>query len=308
MNESKFKLKKNCEYHDDLPANFICDTCGRSICYYCQRNYTIPYQCPECMPTYWQKKQKKEKIICFTPVVAVLVITFVFLAWVFTTADYDYYDDYSDVYADDDDIIPVLHEDTYNLEGNNEIDMTLKVYVTNWGTKKSGNVFIELYVMKNGAVRAEGKSGEGYIEADKTKIFELNTTIIVGEYDLQLMIWEDEKVVQKGTKTVKISSGDIEEVTSFDFIESADEKVAYEDEAKEDFSFPLMVIIILALIAVPCVIGGAWILYRDRTKFPKAMPPRPPGGGQVKCQNCGTTFSTNMEKCPKCGKKWIIDV
>ena len=62
-NKQKPKLEQFCFYHDYIPATYICDNCGKSICYYCQKNTSLPFQCPECMPEFWAKKVKKEKII-----------------------------------------------------------------------------------------------------------------------------------------------------------------------------------------------------------------------------------------------------
>lgn len=272
----KPKLEKYCHFHEDIPASFICNTCGRSICYYCQKNTTFPYQCPECMPEYWSKKVKKERLLCLGPIVIIIALILASVIFsIFLIPDYEY-EGYTDIYLENDDIIATLHVDTYNATGNNEIDLTLKIYVTNQGTKESGEIFIELYVMKNGTSRGETKSSTSVVKKEKTAIFYINTTIIVGEYDLQLMIWEDDMVIQKGVKGIRVGSADVAEISAYEIIYEEDEgeKDKGADASGAYFTSFWMPIL---LIAIPILLLIGWLLYKERTKPPSMPAPPPPG-------------------------------
>lgn len=265
--KSKPKLEKKCCYHEDIPASYICGSCGKSICIYCQKNTMLPYQCPECMPEYWGKKVKKERIICWGTIGLLVLLILISIVWLaFYTPEYD---GYSDIYVENQDVIPIVHIETFNLTGNNEIDLTLKVYVTNSGTKTSGDVFIELFVMSNGISRADSKSGTKTIKEDETRIFIINTTIIIGEYDLQLMIWEDNMVVQKGLKGIKVTGTDIEEISAFEIIfEQDDDAESKEAEGFSPISISIIVVLVIGLIII-IVIG--WFFLQQRAKPPKTQ-------------------------------------
>jgi hypothetical protein len=273
------KLEQFCHFHENNLATYICHRCGKSICYYCQKNYGMPYMCPECMPVWWEKKVKQDRILCFGPLL-VLIIVIVSLAAYAILTEPDYEDDdykYSSIYIEDEGIIPVLN--TVDNPNNNRLDLTLKIYATNRGNKNTDDVFIELYVMQNGTSRAEESSSTGIIKKDKTRVFYINTTLLSGEYDLQLIVWEDGRVVEKGIKTVRINQGDIQNIKAYEILEDHEVVRAGDEEAKAesgaffagDFSFfgPIMIFgaIILAVVAL--------IMYRERTK-PPSQRPRPP--------------------------------
>ncbi len=267
------KLEKNCHYHENYPANFICDSCGRSICYYCQRNNAPPYQCPECMPEYWAKKMKKERTICLTPII--ITITLIALIVIWGVLNPYEYEGYTYLEIENEDIIPTLDLGSFNKTGNNEIDLSLKVYVTNDGAKDSGDVFIELYILSSGITRVTAASETSSIKADKTEIFTIDTTIIIGEYDLQLMIWEDGKVVQRGVKGINVSGTDIKELSAYDVIyDTGDVDEEGKGSAEFDtFASPGLFLPVLIVVMVVLIIG--WLFYRGRSK-PPIRPMQPP--------------------------------
>jgi len=228
------------------------------------------------MPEYWSKKVKKERLLCLGPIVIIIALILASVIFsIFLIPDYEY-EGYTDIYLENDDIIATLHVDTYNATGNNEIDLTLKIYVTNQGTKESGEIFIELYVMKNGTSRGETKSSTSVVKKEKTAIFYINTTIIVGEYDLQLMIWEDDMVIQKGVKGIRVGSADVAEISAYEIIYEEDEgeKDKGADASGAYFTSFWMPIL---LIAIPILLLIGWLLYKERTKPPSMPAPPPPG-------------------------------
>ncbi len=267
------KLEKFCHFHENNLATFICGNCGKSICYYCQKNYTMPYLCPECMPVWWEKRVKRERILCFGPVVAIILIIIIFVAYsILTYEEYDDYDyDYSSIYVEDEGIIPIL--DTSGNSGSNDdrLDLTLKVYATNEGNKDTGNVYIELYIMQNGTSRAQANSETKVIKKEKTNVFYINTTILKGDYELQFMIWEDGKVVEKGVKSVRITKGDIQNIKAYEILEEEEPaKMAEDKEAgsADGFStgpYVLLPFLIIAVIILPIL---AWVFYQIRIKPP----------------------------------------
>jgi hypothetical protein len=133
--------------------------------------------------------------------------------------------------------------------------------------------------MQNGTSRTEESSRSGIIRSDKTKVFYINTSLLSGEYDLQLMIWEDGKVVEKGIKSVKITQGDIQNIKAYEILEDHDGIKASDKEEKEagdafnasniSFFGPIMVFGFVLLVVV------AVIMYRERTK-PPSQRPQPP--------------------------------
>ena len=52
-------MKSFCDFHNNNLALYLCSSCGKSICYLCQKNRTQPYLCPDCIHDYWVKKCKK---------------------------------------------------------------------------------------------------------------------------------------------------------------------------------------------------------------------------------------------------------
>jgi len=182
------------------------------------------------------------------------------------------YEGHSHLRVENDDIITIPDLESYNITGNNEIDITLKVYITNTGSKDSGDVRIELYVMKNGIVATNETSDTSMIKEDKTKVLEVKTTIIIGEYELQLMIWEDDIVTQKGVKSIKVTTGDIQEISAYEIIdenEPEDKEAGAEFDGMNSSIIPIMIILIILLIIV---VG---FIYMNRAKPPQ-MPYTPP--------------------------------
>lgn len=272
--KDKTKFEENCYYHKNIPSGFICDTCGKSICHYCQKNYTLPYQCPECMPEYWSKKMKKERFICIGPVIIFIVFLIISFIWIVFFSlgipDYSYLD------MDDDDIIPSVDPNSFNINGTNEIRVDTKVYVTNDGDKDSGKVFVELYALRNGTSIANTQSTVSIIKSEKTGIFNLTFTIIPGNYEFQIMLWEDGKVIQKGVKKLSISTEDIEEISDHWEIER-DEKSSKENDStlyyglSSFFIFIPIIIVILIIIVV-------WYINKDKGRYPPINYPPPPIG------------------------------
>ncbi|UCH87953.1 MAG: hypothetical protein JSV49_06695 [Thermoplasmata archaeon] len=277
-NKSRPTLKPFCHFHNEIPASFLCDSCGKSLCMYCQRNRDMPYQCPECMPAFWEKKVKKERMIFWTPVLAIIAVILLLTGWLIVYEPED--EEYSSIYVTDEDIIPILHEETYNLEGNNEIDLTIKVYVTNWGTKDSEEVFLELYVMKSGTVRYEAQSAKAVVGEDKTEVFTIETTVQLDTYDFKLMVWEGDMVIQQGSKAVKVTESDLEDQSEFGFGYRAE----YEEDESKEAGEPLMgrdystmMIVILLIVIIPIILIVTIILYKMRTKMPEPPMMPPPG-------------------------------
>ena len=264
------RLKQFCHFHEHIPATYICNNCGKSICYYCQKNYGMPYLCPECMPVWWEKKVKRERIFCFGPVlIFIIIIVSLVIYAIATEPDYDDDYDYSSIYVEDDGIIPVLNTEG-SSGGNNKLDLTLKIYATNEGTKDTGKVYIELYVMQNGSSRAQAQSDTDVIKKDKTKVFFINTTLLAGNYELQLMIWENGKVVERGVKSVRINEGDIQNIKAYEILEDTSESKMAKDEGDAGAAFGgssyiLIPILIIAVIFLPII---AWVFYQQRVKLP----------------------------------------
>jgi hypothetical protein len=262
------------------------------------------------MPAYWNKKVKREKIICLTPVLLVFVMIVIFIGWAYFVLPYD--NDYSDLYVDREDIIPTLHEETYNAMGQNDIDMSLKIYVTNWGTVDSGDVFIELYVMKNGTARADAKSSEKVVKSERTEIFELTVNVIVGEYQLQILIWDDKMVVYTITKNVRITPTDIEDQSDFDIDYDDDYAEGKAMSEEEGMSFLFGPFIAIAFIAVLIILLIGFVLYKARTTMPAVTQPPPtqypvayPQTGYPqypRCPHCGAPVTPGAKTCERCKK------
>jgi hypothetical protein len=233
----------------------------------------MPFQCPECMPAYWKKRVKRERIMCLTPIIVVIALMLSFI--VYDIYYYDYYDDpYSDIYVSEEDILPIVHEETYNSV-TNEVDITYKIYVTNSGDKHSEEVFIELYLLKNSTVRYEATSSKAVVKAEETEIFELRTTIKLHYYDIQLKIWDGKMVVQEGRKQVQVNRGDIQDLSEFDGFytggKAMDEGGAEKESA--ELGGASNIIILLLVIALPIILIIGFLLYKERTKMPNLGPP-----------------------------------
>jgi len=121
--------------------------------------------------------------------------------------------DYSQVRINNDDIIPIIDSQKYNITIRNEIDMTFKIFASNSGTKDSGVILIQLYIKENGITHFLTSGDTGIIKKDKTRPFYINTTIPSGEYDFEFLIWENGKVIDKETVTILISLGSTEEIS-----------------------------------------------------------------------------------------------
>lgn len=279
----KTKLEQTCAFHENSPSMFLCDTCGKSLCYYCQRNRSMPFQCPECMPGYWEKKVKHDRKMIFMPVLAVIILLISLMSFAIYTLEKS--NEYTYIYVENDDIIPILHEDTYN-SAKNEIDLTYKIYVTNEGTVDSKDVYIEFFILKNGTVRQQTRSGTRDVGAEKTEIFQLDVTVPLEEYDVQLKIWENDLVVGDSQKRIRVTRNDVDDLTSFDFDNGYNEdKIAYE----EGFygpggGNPVYGWILLMVILIPLILILAVVFYKVRSKMPPPptmqhagyMPPPPP--------------------------------
>jgi hypothetical protein len=195
-----------------------------------------------------------------------------FMVYIIYYEDYD--DPYSDIYVSEEDILPIVHEETYNSV-TNEVDITYKIYVTNWGDKHSEDVFIELYLLKNSTVRYDATSSKAVVKAEETEIFELRTTIKLDRYDIQLKIWEGKMVVQEGRKQVQVNRGDIQDLSEFDGFYSGGKAMdeGGNEKATSEFSEGSPMLFVFLIVALPIILIAGFLAYKERTKMPNLGPP-----------------------------------
>ena len=86
------------------------------------------------------------------------------------------------------------------------------------------------------------------------------------------MIWEDDIVTQKGMKGIKVTSGDVSEISAYDIIDENEPEAKGEDAEFGGAYFSILPIVIVFIIIMVII---AWFIYKNRTKPPQ-MPYAPP--------------------------------
>ena len=221
----KFHMQTFCDFHNTLYALYVCASCGKSICYLCQKNYTQPYICPDCIQSYWIENKKQDKKRNGLMILTIIIIIVPLLSFIYLInldndyyADYgcDYEYDYENIYLYEKDIIPIIKSQDIDSSERTEVDLSLKVFLTNSGDKDSSNTRIELYAMKNNTVHFTSVSESGIVQKDFTKPFFVNITLPPGDYDLRFYVWEKANIMTRETISINIPKDSNENISTID--------------------------------------------------------------------------------------------
>ena len=101
-------------------------------------------------------------------------------------------------------------------ETNYSVNVTATLYITNtWNDTESGNIKIIVYVVDKNRGIATNKSNiiVGNIQEDATKEVEIPITLVNSTSRVDFLIFENEKLVSKGSTTVSITPVQVYKLT-----------------------------------------------------------------------------------------------
>jgi hypothetical protein len=157
-------------------------------------------------------------------------------------------------------------DDTYIDDNTTSTDLEVIIYLTNDGLLDSGKIKIDAYV-KSFDTRgvptpcdSNGTINLGAISTDSTgkTSLQFNDLIVHHEerYTIDFYIWEDEKVVEQASTTIKVPNADVKPDPPVDSRNQDDDEPGKKDKKEEAMSFPgfevvpLMISIIILLLII----------------------------------------------------------
>ena len=158
--------------------------------------------------------------------------------------------------------------DDYVDQNTTSTDLEVVIYLTNDGKLDSGNIKLDGYIRSFDTLNVETPCNSndtvslGTISVESTGKITLNFLDLHikqdEKYTIDFYFWEDEKVVEKASTTIKVPFVAVEPEPDVDYSEDADDESGKKKETKEDSSIPGFEII-------PLLISIGIILFLVRT-------------------------------------------
>ena len=147
--DDKDLFRPQCSNHSSIPASYICQDCGDSICSYCQRNTDGMPLCPKCFRKFIDKRMKRNKKLLWGGIggggsfIVITIFMLILLTILIPTPKKDGY-----LHVGYSDMLPALDKDAESPEDTLPIMFTL--YISNPGDKKVSGGYVEVVLMKGG--------------------------------------------------------------------------------------------------------------------------------------------------------------
>ncbi|MEA3557920.1 MAG: winged helix-turn-helix transcriptional regulator [Candidatus Thermoplasmatota archaeon] len=200
-----------CDNHPSIPASFICQDCGASICDFCNRSDTgVPY-CPKCFRNRLDRRfrLKRKLVIGGISASAAFIIGLILLSILLPgpgPEDGRYHVGYSD-------IIPALNAD--DPGANDSLPIMFTLYISNSGEKETEGGLVEILLMKGGIQWDSQSSQIPSISKDgMVKVEVKGFHVKEGEWTGRISLWRGEKRDQVISISFKIIGTDIDDFHS----------------------------------------------------------------------------------------------
>ncbi|MGA1792777.1 MAG: helix-turn-helix domain-containing protein [Thermoplasmatota archaeon] len=141
-------FRPQCSNHPSIPASFMCQHCGASICSYCQRNTDGLPLCPKCFRKHLDRRMKKRSLLIkIVPTAfSILIIAIIVAAILWPEEERENIP--GQLYISRDDIIPSI--DAEEIGPNTSLPIMFILYVQNYGELPTEQGFVEVSLMKSG--------------------------------------------------------------------------------------------------------------------------------------------------------------
>jgi len=184
-----------CKKHRKRAAVSVCYECGKPICWLCRRG-----------PDKWVGGHT---CFVFGTIVIVLIASLLVIPFIEDLLEEEEDDSFSHLW------IERVEPYVIDASSNRSIDLGVKIYLTHEGDKASKDVSVELLLKVDGITYASGSENIGTLEDEMTKIADIAPfTITPGTYDLDIIIWEGQRIRASTTYELKLSESgkaDVEE-------------------------------------------------------------------------------------------------
>jgi len=264
------QLKEKCEFHSSIDASYVCDSCGKSICRYCERNGGVPYQCPECISGHTMGKRRRLYKLAAL-LVGIMVVSAIVVSLI--PEEEPPVRTYSRIVLANDDIYIAIEDGSYNISGDGKVDLTIRMYVSNTGNTESGPLRVEAMVLDNSIIKGYANVTVDGIGADSTRVLNINDLRTdLGSYELEIIVWEGDKVSFKVSKRLVITEDDLDVQDSGPTTRGKGSPNGTVDDMEEAYSIgsPASASCFLPIAALIIIIVGAIILY-SRLSGPQVL-------------------------------------
>ncbi|MGA1873079.1 MAG: winged helix-turn-helix transcriptional regulator [Thermoplasmatota archaeon] len=250
-------FRPQCSNHPSLPASYMCQHCGDSICSYCQRNTDGLPLCPKCFRKHLDRRMKRRSLLLkIVPTASVLlIIGLILTAVLWPEPERDPRP--GELHVGSDDIIPSIDAD--DIQDNTSLPIMFILYVKNYGELPTDPGFVEISLLKGGIQwDIHQENVPGISAGGMSKVVVTGFDVREGSWTGRISLWRGDVRDQVVSISFKVTEGDIEE-----FHSSVGPGVPIEPttEDKEDASlvvFPLLcgILIIVGILVAVMVLSG----------------------------------------------------
>jgi len=254
-------FRPQCFHHPSIPASFICQDCGRSICTYCQRNTDGIPLCPPCFRKYLDRKQKRNRKLLFygvgtAAIVIILLVSILVLAAIFAP-DPEPSDGYLRIGQSD--IIPAVEGDASSP--NDTLPIMFTLYISNPGERSVEGGNAEVLLMKGGIQWDSISAPVPVISSGgMTKVVVGGFQVREGKWTGRISLWRGDQRDQVISISFTITGEDIQEFHAGpDYGPGSD--ISDEDDISRmgggsAFLCLLMLFIIIGVVILIIIIAG----------------------------------------------------
>jgi predicted transcriptional regulator len=214
--DDKDLFRPQCSNHSSIPASYICQECGNSICSYCQRNTDGMPLCPKCFRKFIDRKINRNKKLFWGGIgggggfIVLTIITIILLIVLIPTPKEDGY--FRVGYSD---MLPAIDNDAEVPEDALPIMFTL--YISNPGDKEVAGGYAEVVLMKGG-IQWDSQSSTIPSISSKgmSKVIVRGFQVKEGQWSGRVSLWRGDKRDQVISISFRITGEDITDFHPFD--------------------------------------------------------------------------------------------
>ncbi|MGA1866164.1 MAG: ArsR family transcriptional regulator [Thermoplasmatota archaeon] len=266
-------FRPQCSYHPSLPASYMCQHCGASICSYCQRNTDGLPLCPKCFRKHIDRRMRRRslllKIIPAALTIMIIGIVMAVVLWPEPEGE----ERPGELYLSRDDIIPSIN--VQDAGPNNSLPVMFILYVKNIGELPTEAGMVEISLMKTGIqwdLHQETVSGISPGGMKKVTVSGFN--VREGSWNGRISLWRGDIRDQVISISFTVSGGDIADFHSSDDAHISPVPPSKDRELKDSSLLPLLcvgaliIVVVVTLLIVSGVKGYAKLSSGQLLKHP----------------------------------------
>lgn len=240
-------FRPQCSNHSSIPASFICQKCGISICSYCQRNTDGMPLCPKCFRKFIDKRMRRNRKLIRGGIggggglFVLTIITIILLVILIPAPKKDGY-----LYVGRSDMLPALDKDADAPEDALPIMFTL--YVSNPGDGEVDGGYAEISLMKGG-IQWDSQSSQIPAISPKgmVKVIVGGFQVKEGQWSGRVSLWRGDKRDQVVSISFQIYGDDITDFHSYDNTTGDRPRPSEEGDAKDAAGIPIFCLAFLLI-------------------------------------------------------------